>query len=104
MYLYIKKNIEVDEDRTGFAPLVNWTQSATEICLMSGIPAYDATWVDGAGELLPLPVKYGTVYVTYRAWRQDGILTVGSVSDTSEVEAELGTIDKDNPLARYQQP
>ena len=98
VYLYIKKSIEVDQNRTGFAPLVNWTQSATEICVMSGIPAYDASWVDGTGELLPLPVKYGSAYVTYRAWRQDKLLAVGSVSDTSEVAAELAPIDKDNPL------
>ena len=44
--LFIKKDIEVDSDRTGFAPLINWSTSATQVTLESGITAYDSTWTD----------------------------------------------------------
>ena len=53
---YIKADIEVPENRVGFAPLVNWEQSETEITLKSGIIAYDATWTN-AGVLQPLNVS-----------------------------------------------
>jgi exosome complex RNA-binding protein Csl4 len=67
--LYIlKPTLEVTENRTGFAPLVNWVQSETEICLNSGIIGYDESWTDD-GELLALDVvsessqDYGVAYV-----------------------------------------
>ena len=97
---YIKKDIEVSEDRTGYAPLVNWEQSETEITTKSGIIAYDATWTN-AGVMQPLPVKDGAVYVNYRALVFQWVDTVGTTMDVSEIPStfsEAPIIDQDNPL------
>ncbi len=96
--LYIRKNIEVTEDRTGFAPLVNWLQSETEICIQPGIVAYDTEWQSG-GTLVALPVDDGEIYVQYRDRRPENCVTVGTISDVSEIPAVLGTVHPDNPLA-----
>jgi hypothetical protein len=103
--LYIKKNIEVTENRTGYAPLVNWTEDADEICVSDGIIAYDSTWVDSAGDMLPLPVKSGSLYVQYRALKTananevDAITAPTTGSLTTAVEAVLGAVSSDNPLS-----
>jgi len=97
--LYIQKDIEVPEDRTGFAPIVNWTTSATEICLADGILSYDSTWVDDDGVMLPLPVKGGDAWVYYRALLQGCCTAVGTISLTSALAAALGTLSVDNPVA-----
>ena len=97
--LYIKKDIEVEENRTGYAPLVNWTQSATEICLASGILAYDSTWVDNSGTMLPLSVKSGTAWVQYRALKTSLANVVGGISTDSTVASVLGDVSVNNPLA-----
>ena len=96
--LYIKKDIEVAQDREGYAPLLNWDASATEICLQSGILAYDSTWVDNSGTRLPLPVKSGSAWVTYRALQTVGASTIGGISDITTLAAILGTVTVDNPL------
>ena len=102
--LYIRKNIQVGEDRTEAAPLVNWTQSDTEVCLNEGITAYDDSWThDGVPQ--PLPVysedseEYGKVYVEYRAWRSDLCNTVGSIYDVAQLNDYIeGALHPDNPL------
>jgi len=96
--LYIKKDIEVEENRTGFAPLVNWEQSETEICIKPGIVAYDAEWQSG-GTMVALPVEDGIIYVQHRDRLTDNCSAVGSISDVGDVADTLGTIDPDNPLA-----
>ena len=97
--LFIKKNMEVPENRSGYAPLVNWTQSETEICLEAGIVGYDASWVNGLGQLVALPVMYGKPYVTYRGRLSAWCNTVGTLTQVSDVPSVLGTVDPDNPLA-----
>ena len=97
---YIEKDIEVTENRTGYAPLVNWEQSETEITLKSGILAYDASWTTG-GVMQPLPVRDGAVYIEYRALVQQWVDTVGTISDVGEIADtfdEAAEIDKDNDL------
>ena len=94
--IYINKTIQVPQDRQGYAPLVNWTQTATEICLEPGIIAYDASWQVG-GILQPLPVMNGTVYITHRDLVLANSHAVGTVSSTSATPA--GIVDPDNPLA-----
>lgn len=96
--LYIKKNIEVPENRTGYAPLVNWEQTETEICLKLGIISYDEDWQTG-GILQPLPVMGGSVYAQHRDLVASACATVGTAADVSEVPTLLGTVDPDNPLA-----
>jgi hypothetical protein len=98
---YIQKDIEVPENREGFAPLVNWEQSETEITIKSGIIAYDATWTC-SGVLQALPVKDGEVYVEHRDLLPALCSEVNSISDVSEINSdnfgEGAVIDPDNPL------
>ena len=94
--LFIKKDMEVPELRTG--NLENWTQSATEICLQSGITGYDSEWQSG-GTLIALPVKDGEVYVEHRDRVATSCTTVGTVESIEDVPDELGVVDPDNPLA-----
>jgi len=96
--LFIEKDIEVSEDRIGFAPDVNWTQSGTEICIKDGIIAYDSSWTGGGVEL-PLEVKDGKIYIQYRALLTDDCEVVSELSEASAVSETLGTVDPDNPLA-----
>lgn len=96
--LYIKKNIEVTEDRIGFAPLVNWTQTQGEICIEDSIVSYDSSWEIG-GVPQPLPVMDGAIYVQHRDRISDHCSIVGTITDVSELPAALGTVDPDNPLA-----
>lgn len=96
--LYIQDDVEITEGRTGYAPLVNWSTTATQVCLKDGIVGYDSTWVDSNGVLLPMPVRGGTAYVQYRA-----LITTASEVLTIEDEAGaavLGAYTPDNPL-RY---
>jgi len=97
--LFIVKSAEIPKDRTGFAPLVNWIASATEICLQDGVVLYDSTWTDLAGVELPLPLLDGEIYVQHRDLLTVGCDIVGTVEETSAVEAALGPVDPDNPLA-----
>jgi hypothetical protein len=98
---YIKKDIEVPEDREGFAPLVNWEQSDTQITLKSGVIAYDSSWTC-SGVLQALPVKDGIVYVEHRDLLTDLCGEVNSISDVSEINTDNfgagAVIDPDNPL------
>jgi len=96
--LYIQKDLEIPENREGFAPLVNWTQSETEICIQDGIIGYDEEWVS-AGVMQPLPIEDGIVYVHHRDRLSAWCNTVGTATDVSEVPALLGTVDPDNVLA-----
>jgi hypothetical protein len=103
--LFIRKpELEIPENREGFAPLVNWEQSSTEICLKPGIIAFDETWTDG-GSPLPLPVfsestqNWGIAYAEYRAWRQDLCFDVGTIDDVSQLNDLIpGPLDPDNEL------
>lgn len=105
--LYILKDIEVTEDRAGFAPLVNWEADEDEFCVSDGIVAYDSTWVDGTGDTLPMPVISGDMYVQYRALKVTSANVIGRVSTESttaseiktEVEALLGPAITTNPLS-----
>jgi hypothetical protein len=97
---YIKTDIEVPENRIGFAPLVNWEQSETEITTKTGIIAYDASWTN-AGVLQPLPVKDGEVYVNYRALIRQWVGVIGTIDDVSLIPDtfdEAPEITQDNPM------
>ena len=98
---YIKKDIEVPENREGYAPLVNWEQSDTQITLKVGILAYDAEWTC-SGVMQPLPVKDGIVYVEHRDLLTGLCYEVNSISDVSSINTDNfgagAVIDPDNPL------
>lgn len=98
---YIQKDIEVPQNREGFAPLTNWEQSETEITLQSGIIAYDSSWTcDGVMEALD--VRDGEVYVEHRDLLPELCGEVNSISDVSEINSDNfgvgAVIDPDNPL------
>lgn len=103
--LFIRKPVlQVAKNRTGFAPLVNWETSETQITIKDGIIAYDDTWTDG-GVPLALDVysesskQYGKVYVEYRAWLSDLCNEVNAVSDVGDInDAISGPLHPDNPL------
>ncbi len=103
--LYIRKPLlQVAKNRTGFAPLVNWEVSETEITVKEGITAYDDTWTDG-GVPMALEVwseaskQYGQMFVEYRAWLSDLCNEVNALSDVSSInDAISGPLHPDNPL------
>lgn len=102
--LFIRKpSLQVSANRTGSAPLVNWAASASQICVLDGIVAYDPTWTL-AGVMQPLPVmsevskSYGRVYVQYRAWLPTLVSTFNSLSDAGLIGDIPGQLDPDNPL------
>jgi hypothetical protein len=102
--LYIRKpRLEVSANRTGYAPLVNWEQSETEITVKSGIIAYDATWTDGS-TALPLDVysesslEYGVLYVEYRAWLADLCSKISGISNIANIDDISGPLTPDNEL------
>lgn len=102
--LFIKKDIEVSENRINTPGIVNWTQSTTEICLEAGVTAIDASWTT-AGVPTPLPVlaeesqKWGEMFVTVRYWLQDLCNSVTSIHDISQLNTAIsGALHPDNPL------
>jgi hypothetical protein len=97
MRLYIKDNIEVSENRTGFAPLVNYETEATQICVKADVLAYHPEWTLNGGEL-PLPVKGGTLFVEYREWLSDLADEVNGINSVSDIDSIRGPLDPDNPL------
>ena len=103
--LYIRKPaLNVTKNRTGFAPLLNWDTSETELSVSSGMIAYDSTWTNSGVEL-PLNVvaesskDYGAVYVEYRAWVQTLTNEVNFINNVGEIDDAIsGALDPDNPL------
>lgn len=103
--LYLTKNMQVSGPRTGYAPVRNWEAEQTGVTVNDGILLYTADWTDLDGVQLPLPLKGGTLYVEYRAFLNTHTTGVGSaattssLSETAAVEAALGPVTPDNPLA-----
>jgi hypothetical protein len=96
--LYIKKDIEVTRNRDGFAPLVNFESSDTELIIKSGVVAYDASLTAG-GTPVALDVVGGTLYVEYRAWLPNLSTAVGTISDVGDLNDVIsGALHPDNPL------
>ncbi len=99
--LFIKKNIEVTEQRVDAPPAVNWVASANNLIMKSGVTAFDASLTDG-GIAFSVPVKGGNVYAHYRAWLSTYAGKLTTVSTTDEADTLFGadnTATADNPLA-----
>ena len=103
--LYIRKPaLNVTKNRTGFAPLLNWDTSETELTVYSGMVAYDSTWTDSGVELALDVVSesskgYGAVYVEYRAWLQTLTGEVNFIDNVGDLDTAIaGALDPDNPL------
>lgn len=97
MELYIKDNIEVSQNRIGFAPETNYFTEDTQVCVQEGVVAYHPEWTD-AGVPQPLNVYDGEVYVEYREWLSVLVDDVGSISDVADLDQIAGQLDPDNPL------
>lgn len=107
--LFIVKTIEVSENRVSAPPLVNYTTSATQLTLKSGITAYDASWTNNGLEL-PLSVydgqsstltnagDYGTVYVDYSEWLSDVADAIHFIDSVGDLDVIPGQLDVRNPL------
>jgi len=95
--LYIKDNIQVTENRVGYAPMTNYYQEETQIIVQEGIIAYHPEWTS-AGAEQPLPVMEGKVYVEYREWLADLADEVNSISDVADLDQIAGPLHPDNPL------
>ena len=102
--LYIRKSVQVSKNRDGYAPLTNWSADQVQICLESGIIAYDESWTnDGVPQPLPVTSEasqnYGVVYIEYRAWLADLVSQVLTIENTGDLDALIsGPLSIDNPL------
>jgi hypothetical protein len=95
--LFIKSDIEITENRVGFAPLVNYTKEDTQIVVKAGAIAYHPEWTL-AGVEQPLPVTAGTLYVQYREWLSELCDEVNSIASVADLDQIRGQLDPDNPL------
>lgn len=95
--LYIRKDLEITQNRVGFEPDTNWEVSDTEFTVAAGIIAYDPTWTDGGVEEA-LPVVGGRMYVEYRAFLADLCSEINAIQDVGEIDAIPGALSPDNPL------
>lgn len=95
--LFIKDNIQVSENRVGFAPMTNYWVEDTQICVQEGIVAYHPEWtVSGVEQALN--VVGGKVYVEYREWVSELADQVNSISDVADLDVIRGQLHPDNPL------
>jgi hypothetical protein len=75
------------------------SEDKRSINIKAGIETLDESWVDGVGEQVPLPVVSGDIYVTYSALVKSNSGVLQSFSTLSSVNAILGEIVPENPLA-----
>lgn len=95
--LFIKDDIQVSQNRVGFAPQVNYTMEETQLCVKEGIIAYHPEWTS-AGAEQPLEVRAGTLYVEYREWLSELADQVNAINNTGDLDQIKGQLDPDNPL------
>lgn len=100
--LFIKKDIEVTENRLSDPPNVNFTMESTQICVNAGITAYDASWTNNGVELA-MPVHGGAsdaskIYIHYREWSPTLVDQLNFVSSVADLDDIPGQLDEDNPL------
>jgi hypothetical protein len=105
LWLFIRKpTLQIEENRTGAAPLVNWEQSETQITVKSGITAFDSSWTeDGVPVALDVvsedSQEYGGVYVEYRAWLSTLCNEINGIADVGDINDQIsGKLHPDNPL------
>lgn len=81
--------------------IINWEVDsvAQTITINQGITTTNSLITFPGGDLMPLDVKSGDIFVTHRALVIDNAISIGSVTAADQVEAILGTIHPDNPLA-----
>lgn len=82
--------------------LVNWVVDdvAQTITINPDIMTVNSSIVYPGGDTVNLDIKEADVYVTYRALVIDNAVSIGSIAAADQVEAILGKIDPENPLAQ----
>lgn len=95
----VQSSIEIPALRDILAETVNWSQEANYITIKSGITTYLTTLV-ALGEPARLPVLAAKLFVQHRDLLQNNINSISSVRTPGAVEALLGTVHPDNPLAQ----
>lgn len=94
-FFEVASAIDADSD------LFNWEVDdiAQSITIYQGIQTVNNDILEGT-DYYKMDVKSAKVYVEHRDLVVTNSLSIGSVNFTDEVEAVLGTIDPDNPLAQ----
>jgi hypothetical protein len=95
-------NINVPAVDPADEDIVNWEvdEIAQTISINPNILTVNSSIVYPGGDTISLNVKSADVYVTYRALVIDNAISIGSVTAADQVEAILGKIDPENPLAQ----
>jgi len=97
MKLYIQDDIQISQNRIGYAPLINYELEPTQICVKDGVVAYHPEWTDNGVEQ-PLLLKGGTLYVEYREWLSELCDEVNGINNVADLDQIRGPLDPDNPL------
>jgi hypothetical protein len=95
--LYIRKDIEVTENRLSDPPNVNYEKETTQLVSKAGITAYDASYTDSSVPLA-MPVLGGDVYIEYREWLPTKADAVYTIEDVASLDDVPGPLDPENPL------
>lgn len=92
--------VEIPAVRTTPTETTNWTATATDLTVESGIRLLDGEFTDG-GDAVPVALDAATLYVEYREWAAapDDEIEVVELAAVDAVAAALGTVDPDNPIA-----
>lgn len=93
-----RADVEIPKIRTEPSTAANWSAAAAEVTVEGGIYLTDSEFTDG-GEMFGVPLDAATLYLEYREWVTTGVGTVVSLNDPDEIDAALGTVDPDNPIA-----
>lgn len=90
--------VELSKIRELPSAAVNWSADVENITVESAIYLTDSSLTDGS-DLVPVPLESATMYIHYRAWSEEGGATIVRLNARADVEAALGTVHPDNPLA-----
>lgn len=97
--LYIKKSsIELPENKSWSVPDNNWEQDQDNITILANAEIEVSEWKDSSGDMLPLPVYSGAVYVRYREWLQNTVGLFDSINSPDQIDVIPGQLHPDNPL------
>lgn len=97
MKLFIKDNIQISQNRLGFAPMTNYDLEETQIVVREGIIAYHPEWTASGAER-PLPLWSGRLYAEYREFLSTYADQVNSIQSVASLDDLEGALHPDNPL------
>jgi hypothetical protein len=95
----VQKNIEINQIKDLVEDTKNWTQEDSYITINAGITTYNPSLVTG-NEIVRLPIQEARLFVENRGLKSSPTVAIDSVRALSEVQAKLGKVHPDNPLAQ----